>query len=212
MHRESRSPLLLAADDRSADCIPFAPTAIFDGDDLFAIDTGHVATGEAHQGPADRLVRLSEMQQMLLRLVRIVPDAFGAGGGGTERSTRHLRAHETLYRVQARSRGAPVVLAVPGKSLPKRFGDAPSVCVTESGEYGPRRCRAECLDELLPEEPKRDGIEQGHALAGKGDASAFRDEMQQGGNIELGSAHQTLPEVIQNQSKAYQSASQHCRA
>src|SRR5258705_10079785 len=107
MHREFRSPLLLAADDRSADCIPFAPTAIFDGDDLFAIDTGHVATGEAHQGPADRLVRLSEMQQMLLRLVRIVPEAFGAGGGGAERSTRHPRAHATLLCVQAGPRSRP---------------------------------------------------------------------------------------------------------
>src|SRR5258705_7679741 len=127
MHREFRSPLLLAADDRSADRIPFAPTAIFDGDDLFAIDTGQVATGEAHQCPADRLVRLSEMQQMLLRLVRIVPDAFGAWGGGTERGTCHLGAHETLYRVQARSPGSPVVLPVPPKSLAKRFRDAPSV-------------------------------------------------------------------------------------
>ena len=140
---------------------------------------------------------------MLLRLVRIVPDAFRAWGGGTERGTRHLRAHETLYRVQARSRGAPVVLAVPGKSLPKRFGDAPSVCVTESGEYGPRRCRAECLDEFLPEEPERDGIEQEHALASEGDASALGDEMQQFVNIEIGGAHQTLREVIQNESQAY---------
>src|SRR5258708_12019663 len=145
---------------------------------------------------------------MLLRLVRIVPDACGAGGGGTERRTRHLRAHETLYRVQARSRGAPVVLAVPGKSLPKRFGDAPSVCVTESGEYGPRRCRAERLDELLPEKPERDGIEQEHALASEGDASALGDEMQQLVNIEIGGPHQTLLEHIQNESQPYHFHSQ----
>src|SRR5258708_23270936 len=119
MHREFRSPLLLAADDRSADCIPFAPTAIFDGDDLFAIDTGHVATGEAHQGPADRLVRLSEMQQMLLRLVRNVPDAFGAAGGGTKRSTRQHRAHATLVRVPWRSRRPPGLIAVPRKFFPQ---------------------------------------------------------------------------------------------
>src|SRR6266851_7159889 len=200
MHREFWSPLLLGADDGSTDRIPFAPTAIFDGDDLFAIDTGHVSTGEAHQGPADRLVRLSEMQQMLLRLVRIVPDAFGAGGGGTERSTRHLRAHETLYRVQARSRGAPVVLAVPGKSLPKRFGDAPSVCVTESGEYGPRRGRAERLDELLSEEPERHRIEQEHAFAGEGDEPTLGNEMQQFVNIEIGGAHETSARPFQNES------------
>src|SRR5258705_7025895 len=202
MHREFRSPLLLAADDRSADRIPFAPTAIFDGDDLFAIDTGQVATGEAHQGPADRLVRPSEMQQMLLRLVRIVPDAFGAGGGGTKRSTPHFRAHETLYRVQARSRGAPVVLPVPGKSLPKRLGDPPSVCVTESSEHGPRRCRAERLDEFLPEEPERDGIEQEHPLATEGDAPALGDEMQQFANVAIGGARHALRGGNQNERQA----------
>src|SRR5260370_16607365 len=137
------------------------------------------------------------MQQMLLRLGRIVPDAVGAGGGGTERSTRRLRAHETLYRVEARSRGAPVVLAVPGKSFPKRFGDAPSVCVTEPSEYGPRRCRAECLDEFLPEEPERDGIEQEHALASEGDASPLGGEIQHFVNIEIASAHHTLRHAIQ---------------
>src|SRR5260370_13647372 len=141
------------------------------------------------------------MQQMLLRLGRIVPDARGAGGGGAERSTHPLRAHETLYRVQARSRGWPVVLAVPGKSFPKRFGDAPSVCVTEPSEYGPRRCRAECLDEFLPEEPERDGIEQEHALASEGDASALGDEMQQFVNIEIGGAHQTLRESFKMRAK-----------
>jgi len=39
MHREFRPPLLLRADDRPTNRIAFAPTAIFDGDDLFAIDT-----------------------------------------------------------------------------------------------------------------------------------------------------------------------------
>ena len=39
MHREFRPPLLLCADDRPTERIAFAPTAIFDGDDLFAIDT-----------------------------------------------------------------------------------------------------------------------------------------------------------------------------
>src|SRR6266849_2573424 len=59
-------------------------------------------------------------------------------GGGTERGTCHLGAYETLYRMQARSRGAPVVLAVPREPLAKRFGDAPPVRVTEPGQHGPR--------------------------------------------------------------------------
>src|SRR5258705_13655537 len=108
----------------------------------------------------------------------------------------------------ARSRDAPVCLADPRKTLAKRFGDAPSVCVTESSEDGPRRCRAECLDEFLPEEPERDGIEQEHTLASEGDASALGDEMQQFVNIEIGGAHQTLREVIQNESQAYHFDSQ----
>src|SRR5260221_6603198 len=126
------------------------------------------------------------MQQMLLRLVRIVPDAFGAWGGGTERGTCHLGAHETLYRMQARSRGAPVVLAVPREPLAKRFGDAPSVRVTEPGEHGPRRCLAERFDELLPEEPDRNCIQQEHAFAIEGDASAFGNELQQFVNLMIG--------------------------
>src|SRR5882724_3583804 len=38
MHREFRPPVLLRADDRPTNRIAFAPTAVFDGDDLFAID------------------------------------------------------------------------------------------------------------------------------------------------------------------------------
>src|SRR5260221_13719204 len=140
---------------------------------------------------------------MRLRLVRIVPDAFRAWSGGTERGTCHLGAYETLYRVQARSRGAPVVLAVPRKSLAKRFGDAPSMCVTEPGEHGPRRCHAERLDELLPEEPQRDGIEQEHAFASEGDEPTLGSEMQQFVNIEIGGAHETSARPFQNESQAY---------
>src|ERR1700682_2048944 len=139
------------------------------------------------------------MQQMLLRLVRIVPDALRAWGGGTERGTCHLGAHETLYRMQARSRGAPVVLAVPREPLAKRFGDAPSVRVTEPGEHGPRRCRAERLDELPPEEPQRDRIEQEHAFAREGDEATLGKEMQQFVNIEIGGAHETSARPYQNE-------------
>src|SRR6478672_2890619 len=138
MRREFRSPLFLCMDDRPAERIAFAAATIFDRDDLFAEDTGHVTTGEAHECPADRLVRLPEVQQMLLRLVRVVPYSLGSRGGGTERGTRHLRPHETLKRMQAGSCGSPFVLAVPWESLPKRFGDAPSVRIPEPGEHGPR--------------------------------------------------------------------------
>src|ERR1700674_505755 len=100
-----------------------------------------------------------------------MPSAPGAGGLSEARVTSART--RPLYRMQARSRGAPVVLAVPREPLAKRFGDAPSVRVTEPGEHGPRRCRAERLDELLPEEPERDGIEQEHAFASESDASAL---------------------------------------
>src|SRR5262245_3171734 len=203
VRRELWSPLLLRADDRSTERIAFAPAAIFDGDDLFAVHTGHVATGEAHQRPADRLVRLSEVQQMLLGLVRIVPEAFAAGGGRSERGTCYLDAYETLDRMQTRARGAPFVLAVPRESLPKRLSHAPSVRIAKPGEHGPRPCRTERLDQLPPEEPQRDGIEQERAFAGEGDESALGNEVQQFVNIEIGGAHQTLRRLFQNESQAY---------
>src|SRR5882762_10732195 len=84
--------------------------------------------------------------------------------------------------------------------ISKRFGDAPSVCVTEPGEHGPRRCRAERLDELLPEEPERDGIEQEHAFASEGDEPTLGNEMQQFVNIEIGGAHETSAGPFQNES------------
>src|SRR5262245_25738526 len=135
VRRELWSPFLLCTDDRSTERIAFAPAAIFDSDDLFAVDTRHVAAGEAHQCPADRLVRLSEVQQMLLGLVRIVPDAFGRGGGRRERSTCHLGAYETLDRMQTRARGAPFVLAVPRESFPKHLRHAPSVRIAKPCEH-----------------------------------------------------------------------------
>ena len=77
------------------------------------------------------------------------------------------------------------------------------MCITEPGEHGPRRCRAERLDELLPEEPERDGIEQEHAFASEGDESALGNEMQQFVNIEIGGAHETSARPFQNESQAY---------
>jgi len=81
VRRQFRPPLVLRANDRAADRVAFAAAAILDGDDLLAVDARHVAAGEARQGPADRLLRLAEMQQMLLGLIRIVPDTLRAGRG-----------------------------------------------------------------------------------------------------------------------------------
>src|ERR1700694_3025416 len=67
----------------------------------------------------------------------------------------------------------------------------------------PRPFRAECLDEFLPEEPERNGIEQEHAFASEGDASALGNEMQQFVNIEIGGAHETSARAFQNESEAY---------
>src|SRR4029079_17154793 len=53
VRREFRPPLILGADDRPTERIALAAAAIFDRDDLFAVDTGHVTTGEADKCPAD---------------------------------------------------------------------------------------------------------------------------------------------------------------
>ena len=127
---------------------------------------------------------------MLLGLVRVVPDAFGDGRGAAARGARHLCAHEALNRVKPRAGHSPFVFAVPRKSLAQHFGDAPSVRIPEPREHGPRRRHAERVNELPPQQPQRDGIQQEHALAGEGDDAALGKEMKQLMDVEVRRAHQ----------------------
>ena len=127
---------------------------------------------------------------MLLGFVRVVPDPFGAGVAAAGPGAGHLRAHETLQRVKPRASDSPFFFAVPREPLAQRFGDAPSVRIPESGEQDPCGRHAECLNELPPEEPERDRVEQQHPLAGERDDTTFGREMKQLMNVEVRCAHQ----------------------
>ena len=131
---------------------------------------------------------------MLLGLVRVVPDALGARGRGTERGACHLRAHEALNGVKTRAGGPPFILAVPRESLPQHVGDAPSVRIPESREHRPRRRHPERLNQLFSQQPERDGVQEKHALAGERDDSAFRQEVKQLVNVEVRRAHKASVE------------------
>src|SRR5258707_3915103 len=96
------------------------------------------------------------MQQVLLGLVRIVPDAFRTWGGTVERGPCHLRAHEPLNRVQARAGLSPLLFAIPGESVAQHFGDAPAVAVAEPGEHPARHRGADRLNQFPTQEAKWD--------------------------------------------------------
>ena len=136
------------------------------------------------------------MQEMLLGLVRVVPDAFGAWGRGAERGACHLRAHEALNGVKARAGGPPFILAVPRESFPQHLGHAPSVRVPESREHRPRRRHPERLNQLFSQQPERDGVQEKHALAGERDDSALWQEVKQLVNIQVRRAHEASVELI----------------
>src|SRR4029077_8282350 len=106
--------------DRATDRIALASAAILDGNDLLAVDARHVAAREAHQRPADGLICLSKMQQVLFGLIRVVPNALGARRGRAHRGTCHLCAHEALNRMEPRAGSSPFVLAVPRESRAER--------------------------------------------------------------------------------------------
>src|SRR5262249_30211229 len=74
-------------------------------------------------------------------------------------------------------------------SLAKRLGHAPSVGIAESREHHSRGRHPERLDELLPQQSQRHGVEQEHPLAGKRDEAPLGSEMQQLMDVEIGRAH-----------------------
>ena len=101
----------------------------------------------------------------------------------------HLRANEALNRMESRAGRSPLVFAIPRESLAERFGDAPTMRVPEPGQDRSRGRQAEHVDELLPEQPQCDRIQQKHTFAGEGDQPALREKVKQLVNIEVRSTH-----------------------
>ena len=77
--------------------------------------------------------------------------------------------------------------------MPERLGRPPAVCVPEPSEHAFGGRGADGVDELLPEEPQRDGIEDHGALSGELDEAALRFELQEPVEVEIGGAHRPPP-------------------
>src|ERR1700683_1537907 len=129
------------------------------------------------------------MQQVLLGLVRVVPDAFRTWRGTIERGLCHLRAHEPLNRVQARAGLSPLLFAIPGEYLAQHFGHAPAVSVAEPGEHRARHRGAERLNQFPSQQTQRDCVQEQYALAGERDDAALGGKVQELMNIEIGGSH-----------------------
>ncbi len=140
--------------------------------------------------PADRPahgdVGPTEVEEMLLRLVRSDEHRSLLA----ERvATARLDAEESLERVDAEPCAQPLLVAVPGELLAHRFGHPPSVGEPELREHGARRGQPEVLDQVLPQEPHRDRVEQERALSREANDPAFRVELEELLVIQVRCAH-----------------------
>ncbi len=158
------APLLARAPEQVAGRVALAHAAILEDVDLFAGGPADVAAGEAADGPAHRHVGAAEMQEVLLRLVG--GDEHRALLGQRALAPR-LHAEEALEGVDAGAGAPPVLVAVPLELGLHRLGHAPAVGEPELGEHGARGGEAEVLDEVVAQEPHRDGVEQERALPGE---------------------------------------------
>jgi hypothetical protein len=129
------------------------------------------------------------VEDVLLGLERLVPDRLGEGAALL---LDGLDDDEPMKRMKAAAGRPPLVLAVPGEGRPQALGRPPAVREAEAREDAAGEGRPERLDELLPEEPERDGVEEERALAAEMDEPALRVEAQELPEIEVFGAHRPL--------------------
>src|SRR5688572_4178912 len=106
------------------------------------------------------------MKDVLLRLVGHAPRAsLRSEGSGTSR----LQHEEPLERVEPGAGPAPVVVAVPLELGLHRLRHTTAVDISEPAQEPARHSDTEGVDELLPQKPLGDAIEDEGALAGEVD-------------------------------------------
>src|SRR6478609_1590961 len=159
--------------------VALADAALLDADDLLAVAVRQIAAGEAGQRPAHRLLRAPELQEVLLRFIRLVPQRLGERRRFAGRALHRLEPHHALQRVQPPAGDLPFAIAVPRELRAHRLRRAPAVRVAEAREHAARDGNADRLDELAPEQAERDRIHQDHALAGEADDAALGRELEQ---------------------------------
>ena len=103
-------PVLLRLARHPADRVPLPDARLLDDADRAAVHGGEVAAREAGQRPADRLVREAEVEEVLLGLVRLLPDRLREVPGRRSRLARdRAERDETLQAVQPPARLDPLL-------------------------------------------------------------------------------------------------------
>jgi hypothetical protein len=95
--------------------------------------------------------------------------------------------------MNTRPGASPFLVALPVELGFHGFRHAPAVGEAELREHRTRRGEAEILDQVLPEQAHRDGVEQERALAGEPDDAAFRIQLQQLVMVQVLGAHPLAP-------------------
>jgi hypothetical protein len=154
-----------------------APThaAILEHEDLFFRASAQVAARQAGNGPAHGLVRATEMQQVLLGLVR--GHQHDASFGQRPLAAWGY-AEQTLERVNPGAGAAPIIGAVPAERALHGFGHAPAVREAELGEHRARGRHAEVLHQVLSQQPHGYGVDQQRSLAGEANHARLGIQLQ----------------------------------
>ena len=173
------APLVARLAHHVAAGVALADAALLDADDLLAVAVRQVAAGEAGQRPADRLLGAPELQQVLLGLVRLVPQGLGerlVRRRAARRTLDRLDAHQPLQRVQPAAGDLPLALVLPGELRAHRLRRAPAVRVAEAREHPARDGDPDRLDELAPQDAERDRVHEDHAFTGEAQHASLAAE------------------------------------
>ena len=171
--------------------VAMADAGGLDAVDRAAVGAAEVAARKATQRPAHADLGLAKVQQVLLGLIGLAPDRLGKGRGvGALAGVYGFEGHGALETVQASPRTSPFFDARPRKAALEALGCAPAVRVAEAGHDPARDIEAQLGDQLLAQQPERDGVEQQRALACEAQDASVGLELEQLVEHEVAEAHQ----------------------
>src|SRR6185503_15642267 len=102
-----------------------------------------------------------------------------------------LDAKEALEGVDPEPGAQPLLVAVPRELVAHRLRHPPAVREAELREHGAGSGQPEVLDEVLAQQPHRDGVEEQRALSREADDTAVGIELEELFVVEVRSAHFT---------------------
>ncbi|MDP3235510.1 MAG: hypothetical protein Q8N26_22190 [Myxococcales bacterium] len=148
-----------AADEVTRRCAR-GQTPVFEDEDLFAGGAAQEAAEQPAHRPADAVVGLAEVQQVLLGLVRRHHD----GAFFRERALRaRLEMAQAAERRQPGAGERPFFCRLELRL--NRLGHSPAIGEPELGQHGAGRGGPEAVDEVLAQQPHRDGVDEQRPLA-----------------------------------------------